>query len=124
MTKQEKIAFRILASLYPDRRPSEIRKIIDDALSKEERSDDIELWAVLTKEKAENETEKKEVVKERIIEHHYHDYWWGNRPYYNTCETTITCNSLNDLLNGTRDDAYETATYCGGEATSITMGNL
>ena len=123
MTKQEKLAFRILASLYPDRRPSEIRKIIDDALSKEERSDDIELWAVLTKEKAENETEKKEVVKERIIEHHYHDYWWNNRPYYNTCETTITCNSLNDILNGTRDDTYATATQCGGEATSVTMGN-
>jgi len=124
MTKQEKLAFRILASIYPDRRPSEIRKIIDDAMSKEERSDDIELWAVLAKEKTENETEKKEVVKERIIERHYHDYWY---PYYNYCgtvTTTITCNSTDKLTGTSTEGVYSTTTNCYDDtATSVTMGN-
>ena len=89
MTNREKLAFRILASLYPDSKPSEIRKIIDKALSKEERNDDIELWAVLTKEKTED---KEENVKERIIEHHYHDRWYG--PYwYNYARDKITLNN-------------------------------
>lgn len=95
MTKQERIAFRILASLYPDRKPSEIRKIIDDALAKEECPDDVELWMILAKDKVEEKPEK-EVVKERVIEHHYHDYWHGpyyyNTPTVTTDSITITCN--------------------------------
>lgn len=104
---EEKFA-RILAVLYPDRRPSEIRKIMDDALAKEPNPDDVELWMTLAKAK----TEKSEpAVLERIIErHHYHDWY---HPYgYNSCETvpadniTITCNcndntwtSFNDLVS-------------------------
>ncbi len=96
MTKQERIAFRILANLYPDSRPSEIRKIIDDALSKDERIDDMELWAALTKEKV-----GEEPVKEKIIEHHYHDWYhpWVYTYASNESLTTpltnspiITCN--------------------------------
>ena len=93
MTKQEKLAFRILASLYPDSRPSEIRKIIDDALAKDERSDDIELWAALTKEKAEK-SEPDMPVKEKVIErHYYHNYPWytSNVTLTGTCSDTITC---------------------------------
>jgi len=111
MTNREKLAFRILASLYPDRRPSEIRKIIDEALAKEENNDDIELWAVLTKEK----TNKEEPVKEKIIEHHYHDYWYHpytyltspNFPIDNTpiitCDGTNISNTITDLNKITVD---------------------
>ena len=101
MTKQERIAFRILASLYPDRKPSEIRKIIDDALAKEECPDDVELWMILAKDKVEEKPEK-EVVRERVIEHHYHDYWHG--PYYYTTTTltdtdsiTVQCDANGDM---------------------------
>lgn len=64
----EKTAFRILAALYPDRKPSEVRKIIEDALSKEANPDDVELWMILAKEQDEKP------VKTVIEEHHYHHY--------------------------------------------------
>ena len=75
MANEEKLAFRILASLYPDSKPSEIRKIINDALEKQVCSDDVSLWMALTKETG--ESQKKEV---EVIEHHYHHYhpWWSN----------------------------------------------
>lgn len=103
MDQQKRLAFRILASLYPDRRPSEIKKIIDDALAKEERTEDIELWMALTNKKPK---EEKVVVEKKIIEeHHYHDHY----PYwYNTIATpcidkyTITCG---DSITGTDSSA-------------------
>ena len=76
MADTEKLAFRILASLYPDSKPSEIRKIINDALAKEENMDDVSLWMALAKE-TDGSTQKKEV---EVVEHHYHHYhpWWSN----------------------------------------------
>lgn len=79
MADTEKLAFRILASLYPDSKPSEIRKIINDALAKEENMDDVSLWIALTKETS--DPKKDDAPKKEIIEHHYyhhHDYWWQN----------------------------------------------
>ena len=73
MANEEKLAFRILASLYPDSKPSEIRKIINDALEKQVCSDDVSLWMALTKETG--ESQKKEV---EVIEHHYHHTQYRN----------------------------------------------
>lgn len=99
MTMTEKTAFRILATLYPDRKPSEVRKIIDDALSKEANPDDVELWMILSKEQDEKP------VKTVIEEHHYHHY---DRDYpYTTWTTTpvdkytITCNSIGETVSST-----------------------
>ena len=97
---QKRLAFRILASIYPDRRPSEIREIINEALSKKENKDDIELWMALTKEKTEKEEPK-------VVEHHYyHDHYW---PTWTTTTNTlgssetykITCSSNNDTYSNT-----------------------
>ena len=41
MSKEEKIAYRILAAMYPDRKPSEVRQIINEALAKEANPDDV-----------------------------------------------------------------------------------
>lgn len=110
MTKQERAAYRILASLYPDRKPSEIRKIIDKAMDQEERSDDMELWAILVNEKLKEEPEKPEVTKKIIEEHHYHHY---DRPWY-TYGTTITSTTANLCSN----DAVTTdsVTCCANSA--------
>ena len=102
---QEKLLLRIVASLYPDRKPSEIRKIIDKALEKPECADDIELWNVMTKERSEPE-------KERIIEHHYHEtphwypVWYESKPY-NLCDWKITCG---DTFTGTDSNAVSSLT--------------
>lgn len=106
MTKQERIAFRILASLYPDRKPSEIRKIIDKALEKEENSDDIELWSIMTRETSDKEIKKEEPAREKVIERHYyhnHSYW----PYSTTCDSTAP--------------TIDTITICGVEGVSNTV---
>ena len=101
MDQQKKLAFRILASLYPDRRPSEIKKIIDDALAKEERTEDIELWMALTNEKPK---EEKITEKKIVEEHHYHHYDRYYPYWYNTItqpwidKYTITCG---DSITGT-----------------------
>ena len=82
----DKIAFRILASLYPDEKPSEIRKVIDEAMKKDVNDDDISLWKSLVSRSA---SEQKEEPK--VIERHYyhHDYW---RPWYTATDgVTITC---------------------------------
>ena len=80
MADTEKLAFRILASLYPDSKPSEIRKIINDALAKEENMDDVSLWMALAKETS--DPKKDDAPKKEIVEHHHHyhhhDYWWQN----------------------------------------------
>lgn len=117
MSKEERVAFRILASLYPDSKPSEIRKIIDDALAKEECKDDVELWIALAKNAKEEKTE--EPVKKVIEEHHYHHYDWY-RPYTitygntdsvpTTDKWTITCN---DSSNTYTDINSITASNCG-----------
>lgn len=102
MDQQKRLAFRILASLYPDRRPSEIKKIIDDALAKEERTEDIELWMALTNEKPK---EEKVVVEKKIIEeHHYHDHypWYYN---YTVTPTTNKYTICGDNITGTDSSA-------------------
>ena len=100
MSSQERIAYRILASLYPDRKPSEIRKIIDKALEKDENDDDIELWAIMTKEKAEK---KNEPEKKIIEEHHYHHYDY--KPYWYTTVTASDLNPCVTTINGHSDGA-------------------
>lgn len=107
MDKATRLAFRILASLYPDRRPSEIRKIIDDALTKEERTDDIELWMCLARDA--NETKKEETAEKKIIEtheyhHHYYDYnhphsWWSTL----STDTLTTCDTSNGVSSDVSD---------------------
>lgn len=97
----EKTAFRILAALYPDRKPSEVRKIIEDALSKEANPDDVELWMILAKEQDEKP------VKTAIEEHHYHHYD-SYHPYTLWSSTsnaakpnpgiTISCNGIDSDL--------------------------
>lgn len=115
MTGKEKLAFRILASLYPDRKPSEIRRIIDDALAKEPNNDDVELWAILTREKV---NDKEDTVKERIIEHHYHDRWYG--PYwYNYASDKITLNNPVITCEDNNTIAFADCN-CNGE-TRLTM---
>jgi len=103
MADTEKLAFRILASLYPDSKPSEIRKIINDALAKEENMDDVSLWMALAKETGDKKDEPKQ--KKEIIEHHYyhhHDYWWQNN---GISLTGITYDSTSKPL---RDDVVIT----------------
>ena len=103
MDKATRLAFRILASLYPDRRPSEIRKIIDDALTKEERTDDIELWMCLARDA--NETKKEETAEKKIIEtHEYHHYYDYSRPWWQTVtsrDVDITCGTVGSITSGT-----------------------
>lgn len=105
MDKSTKLAFRVLASLYPDRRPSEVRKIITEALQKEENKDDIELWMCLARETAESKEEKETPPTTKVIEeHHYHHYdypWYGRTNLVGTTCTAdvvdvspkITCDS-------------------------------
>ena len=98
MADTEKLAFRILASLYPDSKPSEIRKIINDALAKEENMDDVSLWMALAKETS--DPKKDDAPKKEIVEHHYyhhHDYWWQNN---GVNLTGITYDSNKPLCNG------------------------
>jgi len=107
MSKQERLAYRILASMYPDRRPSEVRKIIEDAMAKEENIDDIELWELLCREKSEEKKEETKVVERVVEHHHYHGYGY----YYNATPVindhwTITCNG--DTVNPCGSDS---ATY-------------
>ena len=114
MTKQEKLAFRILASLYPDRKPSEIRKIIDKALEKEENKDDIELWAILTREYPADEPKKEETVREKIIErHYYHDHFGWNPSTISWCNDRIPNDNITITCNGTdsSDNTYIYADY-------------
>lgn len=112
MDNQTKLAFRILATLCPDCKPSEVRKIIDEVLSKEANQDDIDLWMALTKDHPE---EKKEPEKKIIEEHHYHhyDYWHG--PYYTLTSSpsiinkdylTITCDNT-DTITGTQSNTVD-----------------
>lgn len=99
MTMTEKTAFHILAALYPDRKPSEVRKIIEDALSKEANPDDVELWMILAKERDEKP------VKTVIEEHHYYHYD-RNQPYLTWSSTsnavvpnpsiTLSCNGIDN----------------------------
>ena len=104
MDKQTKLAFRILATLCPDCKPSEIRKVIDEVLSKEASQDDIELWMALTKDypeekKKETPSEEKKVIEEHHYYHHY-DHIWSGPYYYTTAPSTvdkwtITCTDSN-----------------------------
>ena len=91
MESRERLAFRILASLFPDYKPSEVRKVIEEALEKEECQDDVELWMAIVGGKAE---EPKEKVVERIVEHYYGYPWYVNRDYL-----TITCDSSAGRIN-------------------------
>lgn len=105
MDKQTRLAFRILASLYPDKKPSEIKKIITDALKKKECPEDVDLWMVLAKNVSEEKTEETPAVEKKVVEehHYYHHYNWAN-PWYSSPsitylstsepiskDTTITC---------------------------------
>ena len=97
MTKEERMAYRILASLYPDRKPSEVRKIIDETLAKDASKDDIELWRIIAAEKPEEpKKDVPEPIKETIVEkHYYHDgtRWWYGPYYYNGITTSVTTTS-------------------------------
>ena len=102
MDKQLKLSLRIIASLYPDRKPSDVRKIIDDALAKPENHDDIKLWDMMTQENAEHD--KQETVTKKVVEeHHYHHYDY-TYPWYKSTwvsGTDITlCNS--DIASDSR----------------------
>lgn len=116
MTKQERLAYRILASLYPDRKPSEIRRIIDKALEKEENPDDIELWAIMTREQDGEKTKTEEVTKKIIEEHHYHHHDY--RPYWTTTLTgtigapeinpcVVTCDNGDYTISGAISNLFE-----------------
>ena len=115
MEKNARLAFRILASLYPDKKPSEIKKLISDALKKKSSPEDEELWMILTKDAAEEKKEEtKEPDKKMIEEHHYyyhHDDYW--KPYYTWTAETISaprvnlCDSI--TVTGTCDDSYSIA---------------
>lgn len=95
MENRERLAFRILASLFPDYKPSEVRKVIEEALEKEECQDDVELWMAIVGGKAEKSEEPKEKVVERIIEHHYTYPWYVNYESIpcSSEEHKITCES-------------------------------
>lgn len=84
----DKIAFRILASLYPDAKPSEIRKVIDEAMKKDVNDDDISLWKSFVSRSASEQKEEPKVIER----HYYHDCW---RPWYTTTngydDITINC---------------------------------
>ncbi|MCR4649214.1 MAG: hypothetical protein K5776_09070 [Lachnospiraceae bacterium] len=93
MDKQTRLAFRILASLYPDKKPSEIKKIITDALKKKECSEDVDLWMVLAKNVSEEKTEETPAVEKKVVEeHHYYHYDWA-KPWYSSPSITYTCTS-------------------------------
>ena len=114
MDKSTRLAFRVLASLYPGRRPSEVRKIITEALQKEENKDDMELWMCLARETAEPKEEKETPPTTKVIEeHHYHHYdypWYGRTNLVGTSLTsddvvitpTITCDAAtpNAVISG------------------------
>ena len=104
MTMTEKTAFRILAALYPDRKPSEVRKIIEDALSKEANPDDVELWIILAKEQ---DMKQETPVTKVIEEHHYHHYdrYYPYTTWSSTSDAvmpnpgiTISCNGIDSNL--------------------------
>lgn len=115
MEKNARLAFRILASLYPDKKPSEIKKIISDALKKEERPEDMELWMILTKDAEEDKKEESKPDKKVIEEHHYyhHDYgapWYYATPTINcddsteTNKYTFTCNDVSNTIGTISSD--------------------
>lgn len=108
MEKNARLAFRILASLYPDKKPSEVKKIITEALEKEECPEDMELWMILTKN-AEEEQEEKPAEKKVIEEHHYYHHYG-----YDTTVPSITyCNSDKN------SDPYWTIT-CNDDTSVVT----
>ena len=83
-----------------------VLKIIDKALEKEENSDDIELWSIMTRETSDKEIKKEEPAREKVIERHYyhnHSYW----PYSTTCDSTAP--------------TIDTITICGVEGVSNTV---
>ena len=109
MTKEERMAYRILASLYPDRKPSEVRKIIDEALAKDVSKDDIELWRIIAAEKPEeSKKDVPEPIKEKIVEKHfYHDgyRWWYGPYYYDNNNITVTStNTASPTITSTASD--------------------
>ena len=112
MDKREHLAFRILASLFPDKKPSEVKKIIADALKKKECPEDVELWMVLAKDLSEEKEEK--TIEKRIIEEHHH-YWYG--PYY----TTTTPMIHKDYLTITCDDTISSSNTGNYDYNSITI---
>ena len=96
MTKEEKTAYKILAAIYPDKKPSEVRQIVEEALNKKASNDDVELWAIIVREFSDDSKKNStEPIKEKIIEKHfYHDgrpYWYG--PYYYNDISTISTTS-------------------------------
>lgn len=94
MDKQTRLAFRILASLYPDKKPSEIKKIITDALKKKECPEDVDLWMVLAKNVSEEKTEETPAVEKKVVEeHHYYHYDWAKPWYYSPSSITYACTS-------------------------------
>ena len=109
MDKQTRLAFRILANLFPDKKPSEIKKIITDALKKKECPEDVELWMVLTRDLSE-EKETPVAEKKVIEEHHYHHYDWYHPYYVNQPVTkdywTITCNG-SDTISCSNSGNYD-----------------
>ena len=118
MTKEERAAYTVLASLYPDKKPSEVRKIIEKALEKDVDPDDVELWSILMKQKAGDEPET-EVVREKIIEHHYHDRY----PYYTlTCGDSITVSGTSFSCSGeTRDSVFCTSGSVTNDSVTLTL---
>ena len=111
----KQIALRILASLYPDAKPSEVRTIIDEAMKKDVNKDDVSLWESLVSQT--NEDKKEEP---RVIERHYYhnDYW---RPWYTTTDhVDITCGGA---ITGTCSNSIQSNALSSSTTYSSTGNN-